>query len=275
MKLEIDSKHIWLESQCVLCWIYSKKPLNTFVENRVNEIREQKDIKFHYMHTKKTPADLASRGASTVELQGNRLWLKGPNWLTKSTKEWPVWNFNRENETLVPETESELKKSRVMYEAKLFAADGCSTENIEKNMPHHPGDIDISRYPSLTKLLRVTALVLRFIAKLKKNKHENSTLEAADILNAEQKWIAYTQSEPFSDIIIAKKENKLNNINNQLGLYRDRHGLVTCGGILKNAEICEGARHPLLLPKTSKLTDLIVENQHKRVLQPGVAQTLG
>ena len=25
MKLETDSKHIWLDSQCVLCWIDSKK----------------------------------------------------------------------------------------------------------------------------------------------------------------------------------------------------------------------------------------------------------
>ena len=87
MKLLIDSKHIWLNSQCVLCWIDSKKPLNTFIENRVNEIREQKDIKFHYIHTKENPADLASRGASTVELQGNRLWWKGPDWLTQSTIE--------------------------------------------------------------------------------------------------------------------------------------------------------------------------------------------
>ena len=101
MKLEIDSEHIWLNSQCVLCWIDSKKPLNTFVENRVNEIRDQKDIKFLYIHTKENPADLAQR---------NRLWWKGSDWLTQSTKEWPVWNFNKENESLVSETESELNQ---------------------------------------------------------------------------------------------------------------------------------------------------------------------
>ena len=127
------------------------------------------------------------------------------DWLTQSTKERPVWNFNKEDESLVSETESELNKSRIVYEEKLINADGCFTENIEKNMPQHPGDIDISRFSSYIKLLRVTALVLMFIAKLKKNKHENNTLEAAVILNAEQKWIAYIQSEHFSDIIIAIK----------------------------------------------------------------------
>ena len=61
-------------SQCVLCWIDSKKPLNTFVENRVKEIKEQKDISFHSIPIKENPADIASRGTSTIEVQRNKLW---------------------------------------------------------------------------------------------------------------------------------------------------------------------------------------------------------
>ena len=34
LKLDICSKHIWLDSQCVLCWIDSQKSLSKFVENR-------------------------------------------------------------------------------------------------------------------------------------------------------------------------------------------------------------------------------------------------
>ena len=151
--------------------------------------------------------------------------------LIKPTIEWPVRNFNKENETLVSETESELKKSRVMYQAKLIAADGCSSENGEKKMPQTPCGINISIFSSFTKLLRVTAIVLRFIAKLKKVKNGNDPLEVSDILVAEQKWIAYTQSEHFNDIIISIMENKPNNSKNQLGLYLDGHGLLRCGGM--------------------------------------------
>ena len=175
--------------------------------------------------------------------------------LIKPTIEWPVWNFNKENETLLSETESELKKSRVMYQAKLIAADGCSRENGEKKMPQTPCGINISIFSSFTKLLRVTAIVLRFIAKLKKVKNGNDPLELSDILVAEQKWIAYIQSEHFNDIIISIMENKPNNSKNQLGLYLDGHGLLRCGRSLGNAEICEGARHSLLLPKHTNLTD--------------------
>ena len=49
-----------------------------------------------------------------------------------------------------------------MYEAKLVAGEGCMKQSDA------PMNIDIQRFSSLTKLLRVTALALQFISKLKK-----------------------------------------------------------------------------------------------------------
>ena len=95
LKLDICSKHTWLDSQCVLCWVDSQKSLSKFVENRVKEIKEEKDINFHYIPTKQNPADIASSGTSTSELQKNILWWNGPDCLLKSIDEWPVWNFNK------------------------------------------------------------------------------------------------------------------------------------------------------------------------------------
>ena len=275
LKLDICSKHIWLDSQCVLCWIDSQKSLSKFVENRVKEIKEEKDINFHYIPTKQNPADIASRGTSTSELQKNRLWWNGPDCLLKPIDEWPVWNFNKESEALGSETDSELKKSKVLYEAKLVAVDGSTGKGGETSKSPSPYGIDITRFASFTKLLRVTALVTRFIGKLKKIKTGNESLEAAEILIAEQKWIAYIQTEHYSDIILAIKEKKTNKCKNKLDLYIDKQGPLRCGGRLGNAEISEGARHPLFLPKQNKLTDIIVEHCHKRMLHAGVAQTLG
>ena len=124
-------------------------------------------------------------------------------------------------------------------------------------------------------MLRVTALVIRFIEKLKKLKTENGSLKAAEIVIAEQKWIAYIQTEHYNDIIVSIREKKTNKCQNKLDLYVDKQGLLGCGGRLGNAEISEGARHPLLLPKQNKLTDIIIEHCHKKTLHAGVAQTLG
>ena len=87
LKLSVIQKTIWLNSQCVLGWIESKKSLATFVENRVKEIKRHKDIEFHYISTKENPADIASRGMSTKELQFNRLWWNGPDWLLNRSNE--------------------------------------------------------------------------------------------------------------------------------------------------------------------------------------------
>ena len=52
----------------------SKKPLTTFVQNRVKEITEKKDISFCYVITSHNPADLASRGVSAQDLGKCELW---------------------------------------------------------------------------------------------------------------------------------------------------------------------------------------------------------
>ena len=45
-KLPVIQKTVWLDSQCVLGWTESKKSLATFVDNRIKEIKRNKDINF-------------------------------------------------------------------------------------------------------------------------------------------------------------------------------------------------------------------------------------
>ena len=66
------------------------------------------------------------------QLQSDKLWWNWPDWLLKSTDEWPVCNFNKESESFLSETE--VKKSKAMYEAKLVAADGSVRQHGEQEM---------------------------------------------------------------------------------------------------------------------------------------------
>ena len=85
LKVEICQKHMWLDSQCVLNWIQSERPLGTFVKNRVKEIKADKDINFHYISTTENPADKASRGTSTRELRVDRIWWHDPRMARTTT----------------------------------------------------------------------------------------------------------------------------------------------------------------------------------------------
>ena len=145
LKVEIYQKHIWLDSQCVLNWINSHKALGTFVENRVKEIKADKDIIFHYISTTENPADIASRGASTCELRDDRLWWHGPDWLTQPQQIWPEWigaSTDKQKAEIQSEVEAEYRKSAVMFEAKLVAGESSP----ESKKPHSVWTSSVSHH---------------------------------------------------------------------------------------------------------------------------------
>ncbi|XP_060597240.1 uncharacterized protein LOC132751135 [Ruditapes philippinarum] len=146
--------------------------------------------------------------------------------------------------------------------------------NAEEHNNNPPFDIDSKRFSSLTKLLRVTAFVLRFIQKLKKVKRKYGYLECEELLEAENMWIKHIQETHFQSDINSIQAKKGTNRQQQLGLFLDERGLLRCTGRLENANLSEGARQPILLPRNDHFTELIVEKTHKELLHSGVSQTL-
>ena len=146
-----------------------------------------------------------------------------------------------------------------------------------------PVGIDCERYSTLTKLLRVTAYVLRFIRRLRKHVCDNTEsreggsefLTSAEISEAETMWVLYIQRKHFQEVFTAIENKKTNNLQRQLGLYRDEKGILRCKGRLENADLSEAARHPILLPKNDRLTRLTIETVHKQKFHCGTSQTLG
>ena len=86
LQFPTEKKFLWTDNQFVLHWIMSKKPLTTFVHNRVKEITETKDASFRYVETSQNPADLTKRGVSAQDLDKCELWWHGPKWLQDSEK---------------------------------------------------------------------------------------------------------------------------------------------------------------------------------------------
>ena len=150
-------------------------------------------------------------------------------------------SLSARKDVITTQTESEFKRTKVMYEAKLVAGEGPTDIDF-------PFSIDINRYSLLTKLWRVTALVIRFIRKLREESDLTGPLEATEIINAENTWTTYIQ-KMYGDVIDSIQENKRQNLVSQLGLYLDKNGHIRCRGRLEHADICEGAKHPVHLPK--------------------------
>ena len=46
LEVDVSKRILWTDSQCVLHWLKTKKPLTVFIQNRVKEILMKKDISF-------------------------------------------------------------------------------------------------------------------------------------------------------------------------------------------------------------------------------------
>ncbi|XP_043476290.1 uncharacterized protein LOC122507569 [Leptopilina heterotoma] len=96
----------WTDSTTVLAWIKRDSQWNTFVWNRVNEIRTySKPENWRFICGELNPADLPSRGCSPSKLVESEWWL-GPKWLYNIESKCPIQIEGVREE----EIRSEMKK---------------------------------------------------------------------------------------------------------------------------------------------------------------------
>ena len=133
----------------------------------------------------------------------------------------------------------------------------------------------IVRYSSLSKLLRVTALCMRFISNVRNIKIKVTRfLTTAELDKALLYWIRYSQSLFFTkELDILQKGQALPKNSSLLDLrpFLDDEGLLRVGGRIQNAILNFGEKHRFILAKTGYLSRLLVHDAHMRTLH-GVVQ---
>ena len=86
---------MWSDSEIVLHWLHSTKPLKQFLANCTQEIKKLFPVTvWNHCPTHDNPADLLTRGINTTELQASSLWKHGPQWLPFE-EQWPSWNHSK------------------------------------------------------------------------------------------------------------------------------------------------------------------------------------
>lgn len=139
--------------------------------------------------------------------------------------------------------------------------------------------IDLSRYSTLTKLLRVTGYVLRFINNLRDSTaKQTGTLSVTELNTAQFRWIFDCQQQQFPTEIQHLKLNLRNKkyppLVRQLQLFLDDKGYLRCGGRIHNAPVHNTTKFPYLLPSRHTLTTLIILAAHITQLHGGVICTV-
>ncbi|XP_044573912.1 uncharacterized protein LOC123258071 [Drosophila ananassae] len=254
--------YAWCDSTIVLAWLsHIPAKLKTFVANRTAEILSiiPRD---HWQHVKSddNPADCASRGMLAADLVNHNLWWKGPHWLYSTEAEW----------VKTPSTphSSFISDEQVQAEVKGSAFTTMRTYNTETSLL----DELIDRVSSWPKLLRILAYVLKFIRRTRR-KSNTATLTLEEIHDARILYLRHAQDEFQADYKRLLNQQDLGNKSKlrTLSPQIDKHGLLRVGGRLGNSELPADVQHPIIMPKSHRITKLILEHEHRIHLHPGVS----
>jgi hypothetical protein len=245
-----------------------------FARNRVKDISDFRvelekkyglDAKFRFIPTELNPADLVTRDVNIVEFQKKfRFWIHGPDFLS-STFVWP----QRELGCLSP-VNGALASNFALQgrEHKSTLPTGSAVAGVPE--PIFPTD----KYSDLHKMIRITALVMKFVAKLRRSTQD----EAEPIQKAKLYWVRYEQSISFGpeiEFLHSKGKTKPPLLVNNLNLFLDESGVLRSRGRLEKCTyLADDVRNPLLLPKTSHLTNLFIWDAHFRCKHLGLGSTL-
>ncbi|XP_076660082.1 uncharacterized protein LOC143363371 [Halictus rubicundus] len=249
--LQFNEIKFWTDSTIVLNWINSSPhALKTFVSHRVAEIQSITS-KYEWRHVPSgdNPADKVSRGLTTAEYIGDRLWQFGPTWLSSEESQWPTTKLTA---TEIPE----------MRPLKAFVTQQTECETLQ-------------RFSSFLKLQRVVAYCLRFRTNSSRKERVTIGLTTDEINKAVLRIIKLTQQEGFGkEIHSITKQNDSSSALSPLNPFIDKDGLLRVGGRLAHSKLTYSEKHPLLLPKGHHVTNLIIRHHHLQNFHSGIQATL-
>lgn len=245
------------DSKICLAWINSNPlKLNAYVANRLLLIKRLKgNINWSYINTSSNPADILTRPIEPNMLATNDLWWNGPENLR--TSKISLNDINSKDKLLINSYFADDLNDNV----KVFVLEKLNF---------------IEKFSSISKMQRIVAYILRFIFNTRnKNNRLTGHLSLEEIENALLVIIKYDQKFTFSAEISALTAGKDISTNiKSLNPFLDHQNILRVGGRLQNAAIPFAQKHPIILGKSSNITNLLIIREHLNLLHAGQRHVL-
>lgn len=317
LKLPPETRYrCWTDSTIVLCWIRGEPTRwKQFVRNRVSEIHNLTDpAMWAHCPGRDNPADLVTRGVFAAELTGCAFWFSGPDWL----REFDSGDGVLSRDAMLPE-DWESVAARVVSEsvaagcvaAESVAAESVAARSVAAGVASESvaaGDVaagtaaamstatesvlvtvvsgstpepvvDVERFSSLTRAVRIVGLVLKFVRLLKcrspaarRKLGLGVTLSDGETREAQAFLIRVAQTQAYPEECAALGKGRAvprSSPISSLCPFVDDAGLIRVRSRLTNTDMSLGDRCPVLVPK-GHLADLLIRFQHERLKHSGV-----
>lgn len=287
LDLEDVEEFFWSDSKVVLGYIANEsRRFHVYVANRVQLIQEVTSVnQWRYIETKLNPAHDSSRGLGAQDFLRSR-WTLGPEFLWQDKSQWPAGmqtSIQVGNE--LSSDDPEVKKATVV--ATLVVNSEPMMEDLVK------------RFSNWHHAKRVIALCFLFVRRLKESRKKNQSQgNDSIVLNVEamqravdaivraiqavffQREIDSLKSYPSTgtiedrQLVKQRKAGTKSNTLHKLDPFLDPNGILRAGGRLRRASLSYGVKFPIILPKSSHVTMLIIKQIHEKVKHQGRGITL-
>ena len=266
--VELVPSIFWTDSSIVLLSLKNEpKRFPLFVSRRISMIAKNTCVSnWNHVPTKLNPADLLSRGARADSLARNKLWFEGPEFLAEGPSSWPNRFKGRE-----------IKEEEI----KMFERKSAECFMINESVP--AVDKLISCFSNYYKLKRAVVWLSKFKHYLRfrsfGSKPAESSVTVSSLREAELDLVRYEQVQSFGEFLKRTPEGEQTfNCSSKLTIGKLNpilvNGILRVGGRLEKAPISFDARHPIILPCVSHLTDLIIAHYHALAGHSGINITL-
>ena len=258
-ELQDTETFYWSDSEIALGWIRGvHKQWKPWVEDRAVKIRKKSkqnsDLRrlknWRHISGDVNPADIATRPISPKDLYPDSPWFIGPRLLYLPKEDWP-------NEKINEDITLELKQE------KVIPTNFIQHQDCELEIPVH-------KYSSIHRVVNIGMYVLRFknnlLARIRNKDPQIGEFTVTEIENAEKLLIK-------EDQMFIKKSTKFKQLEKSLNLFTDSDGLLRAAGRLKNADLQNDAKFPILL-RDAPLAHLFIRESHREVMHDGPSATL-
>lgn len=251
----------WSDSKVTLYWIKgSYRKWKSFVQNRVNEIQKLTDPdSWSYCSTKDNPADLLTRGVSASSLMNSSKWWTCADFLIEPH------TSNKDLQTTVPEYLTQAERESCLHESK-GSVESDVNDGSERIMLIHE---DFNLYNKLLnisnnyyKIINILSYIFRFIFNCRCKNKRSGPLSTEEVKAAEEKIIVCEQKTLVCKGVVT------GNLKN-LHAFVDSKGILRVGGRLEKASLPHSQKHPVILPRNSRLSEIYFYTMHKRLLHVG------
>ena len=304
LKNELDHEdikdHYWTDSKVVLGFISNEsRRFHTYVANRVQLIHEHTiPSQWHYVETALNTADEGSRGMSPKDFVEKSEWIKGPDFLKEPVESWlkeetyeehvdsdsPEVKIVKVNSSAVKESSDILKRLERFsswFKAKMavalclkylrslrdrvLAKRKVSSDVASEEGPAGPNDVN-----STGSQANVTDLEEAEMEIIKHVQRKEFPSEIKSLQDIQEKAFYGSRESDKEKKALFKKTSSLRMLDPVL----DSDGIMRVGGRIRRANLSVTLKNPIILPKSSHITSLIIGHVHERTHHSGRGITL-